>query len=56
MFKSFAQWPEGTCDFSNNISEDKHQTRSAAQSVCTALERDGFGGDGKIFPVKTWVE
>ena len=57
-FKSNALWPEGavrqkraknkTCDF--------HETEAAASAVCRMLERDGLGGEGKIFPIKTWVE
>lgn len=52
-FKSCAWWPKGTLDFDDNYSEDYHHTLSAAQAVCEALQRKGFGWNGRIFPVKT---
>lgn len=54
-FKSNAEWPKGTCDFLDNVSEDKHSTYEEAKAVCSMLERDGHGGDGEIFPLRTWV-
>ena len=55
-YKSNAQWSEGMMDgFDNDISTDKHGTESMAQCVCRALEREGFGGEGKVFPIRTWV-
>ena len=53
---SVAQWPPGTLHFSNDISTDKHNTQEQAEVVCKMLEEDGFGGEGKIFPVQTWVQ
>lgn len=53
-YKSKALWPEGTIAY--NPSEDSHDTESAAFHVCKRLEKEGFGGDGKIFPIRTWVE
>lgn len=55
-FRSVARWPEGVLGFSDNISTDKHYTREQAIAVCKLLEVEGFGGEGKIFPVKVWVE
>lgn len=52
---SNAQWPKGTCDSRNNVSTDTHESREHAQAVCDRLEEKGFGGDGLIFPIKTWV-
>jgi len=55
-YHSNAQWPDcvalGTSD---NSSTDSHYTKKEAESICKMLERDGFGGDGLIFPIKTWV-
>ena len=55
---SNAQWPEGSvCQVrANNTSTDSHLTKAAAQAVCRMLERDGLGGEGKVFPLRTWVE
>ena len=59
MMKYFsnAQWPEGPVSQAraNDITTDSHNTESAAKAVCNMLERDGLGGEGKIFPIKTWV-
>jgi hypothetical protein len=55
---SFAEWPKGSIVQSraNDITTDTHLTEPAAQAVCRMLERDGLGGEGKIFPLRTWVE
>ena len=57
-FKSCAEWPEGSLATtrSNNITVDFHRTKEAATAVCRMLDRDGLGGEGKIFPTRTWVE
>jgi hypothetical protein len=39
-----------------NESTDTHSSEAAARSVCAMLNRMGFGGDGKVFPVSTRVE
>ena len=55
-YQSNAEWPAGTITGKESqISTDTHSTRQAAESVCRMLERDGFGGEGKIFPLRTWV-
>ncbi len=54
-FKSCAEWPKELA-VANNISTDNHDTESQAKAVCRMLERDGFGGNGEIFPIRTWVE
>lgn len=54
MFTSNAEWPEGTISGSTT-SQDIHQTEEAAKAVCDMLEVQGFGGEGKIAPIKTWV-
>ena len=57
MYKSIAEWPEGTCknSFGKSESSDTHQSKEAAEAVCKMLERDGYGGMGEIFPLKTKV-
>jgi len=57
-WKSYAEWnPEVyTNHYGEPISEDTHASEGAARGVCFMLERDGFGGDGQYFPVRTWVE
>jgi hypothetical protein len=37
------------------ISTDTHDSENEARAVCKGLERDGFGGQRKDFPIKTWV-
>lgn len=56
MIKSYAQWPKGTLCTESDISTDTHYSVEEANNVCTMLEAHGFGGEGKIFPVDTWVE
>jgi hypothetical protein len=58
-WKSKAMWPhdKGLClNNIQNITEDQHGNKRSAQITCQMLEADGFGGDGKIFPIVTWVE
>lgn len=55
-FKSFAQWPPGTISGGNDTSDDTHDTREQAEAVCQLLRRNGFGGCGQVFPVRTWTE
>lgn len=58
MFTSNAKWPKevSVSGDGRNVSTDQHHTKKGAQAVCDALERNGFGGEGKIFPIETWVE
>ena len=55
--RSHARWPEGTfCSADQHqISTDNHPDEQSAKSVCKLLEAEGFGGDGEIFPLETWV-
>lgn len=57
-YKSIAWWPYPSVDLGDeeNKSEDNHHDRESAESVCRMLETRGFGGDGKIFPLKTEVD
>lgn len=54
-WKSYAQWPAGTIAGSESqISEDTHTTREQAEAICRMLRQNGFGGDGRVFPVRVW--
>jgi len=57
--RSVAVWPD-TIRVGNvegkNESSDEHDSPEAAYAVCRMLERDGFGGEGKVFPLSTRVE
>ena len=56
-FKSIALWPESVnTGKTPNESEDFHESEETAQAVCRLLERDGFGGEGGIFPISTRVQ
>ncbi len=57
-FKSIAVWPHPAVQLGNtaNESDDTHDTREEAEAVCRMLRREGFGGEGKIFPLSTRVE
>ena len=54
---SHARWPADvyTGIDGTSISKDKHGTPEEAHAVCERLKRDGFGGEGKHFPISTWV-
>lgn len=58
-YQSNALWAaaEALCvsPYGDNISTDTHDTFEQAIGVCKGLERHGFGGDGKVFPLRTWV-
>ena len=49
-WKSCAEWQNFP------ISYDKHYTKEQAECVCKMLQRDGMGGEGKEFPIRTWIE
>ncbi len=55
--QSNALWPPGVCAsrWNDNISTDKHRTQEEAEGVCRMLQREGFGGNGKAFPLRVWV-
>jgi len=56
---SIAKWPKEADIFDkygNNETHDRHENALQANAVCMMLERDGYGGAGKIFPLETWVE
>jgi len=56
-WQSNAQWPLDTYRGidGKGISTDMHRNKEAAVAVCDGLKKKGFGGEGKVFPVKVWV-
>jgi hypothetical protein len=56
-YQSNALWPAGVCSskWGDNISTDTHDTELHAFHACRGLERHGFGGDGKVFPLLVWT-
>ena len=54
-WKSCAIWPEGCCSAIGNYSDDTLGSKDRAKAICQLLHENGFGGDRKYFPVKTWV-
>jgi len=58
MWQSTAKWPYPNVDLGNtdNTSTDKHATEEEALAVCRSLEENGFGGDGRVFPLETRVK
>ena len=56
MFISKAYWPESvSTGNTEHSSTDRHLNKEEAESVCRGLERDGLGGNKKVFPIKTEV-
>lgn len=57
-WRSVAVWPKPAVNLMShdNSSTDTHHSEEAARAVCGMLRRNGFGGDGKIFPLETRVE
>lgn len=56
--RSHARWEEGTVAFSmdgSQITTDNHHSEESAKAVCKLLEKEGYGGDNKLFPIETWV-
>jgi hypothetical protein len=58
-YRSIARWPKGVgINLGNphNESDDTHPTLAHAAAICRRLEREGFGGNGVIFPLSVRVE
>lgn len=55
--QSNALWPADVYkgEYGNSISTDTHRTEAEAEAVCRGLQREGFGGERKHFPLKTWT-
>jgi len=57
MYESWAKWPYPEVQLGNeeNISTDEHPSKEHAEAIIKMLKRDGFGGEGKIFPIATGI-
>lgn len=57
QFQSNALWPAEVCSsmYGDNISTDTHTTEEEAEGVCRGLQHEGFAGEGRHFPIRTWV-
>jgi hypothetical protein len=55
-YESWAEWPPIHPAAPNEQSADTHDTQEKAEAVCKMLERDGLGGERKVFPIRTWVK
>lgn len=53
-YKTIAYWPleAKLLEFDNYISTDEHNSFEEAEGVIQLLKREGFGGEGKIFPTQ----
>jgi hypothetical protein len=57
IYKSNAEWIryELNMGIEHNVTSDCHESEDEAKAVCRLLEEKGFGGEGVVFPVRTWV-
>ena len=55
---SVAIWPYPDVSLLNgdNSSTDYHDTKEQALSVIRMLKQDGFGGEGRLFPIRVFVQ
>jgi len=53
---SNAQWPQDSTFGTIADSSDIHDTYIDACTACAKLEKDGFGGSGVVFPIRTWID
>ena len=56
-WESVVQWPKDCYQgmYGDGISTNKHRSKEHALAVCRALEKEGFGCEGKYYPIETWV-
>lgn len=57
-FQSNALWPphlRSVSAYGDCISTDTHATEDYAKIVCSRLQREGFGGQRKVFPLLVWT-
>jgi hypothetical protein len=54
---SVAKWPYPDVRLGNssNSSTDTHETKEQALAVIRGLEREGFGGQGRVFPIEVYI-
>lgn len=57
MWQSVILWPDSvSTGVVPNESTDLHRDQASAKAVCRGVEREGLGGEGKVFPLSTRVE
>ena len=56
QFTSNAAWPLCTYSHDNDVTTDGPQSMETACVICDMLSKDGWGGEGTIKPLVTWVE
>lgn len=56
-FQSWARWPHPEVQLGNTLNEstDEHLSEQAAWAVVQGLRREGFGGEGRVFPLESGV-
>ncbi len=56
-FTSNAKWPKRSLNLGNeeNVSQEVHDSRQAAQEECDWLMSRGHGGTRTFYPLRTWV-
>ncbi len=54
---SHARWPLDVYrgERGDGVSTDTHLSEGEAKAICAGLEREGFGGQRRAFPIETWV-
>ena len=57
MYQANGKWDKKDIFFAelNNFSSSLHDTFEDAEKMCDKAEQSGFNGEGKIFPLATWV-
>lgn len=57
MWESYARWDLSQVNVCSELNEstDSHQTKEEAEGVVKLLRREGFGGEGKFFPLEAGV-
>jgi len=57
VYRSYVKWPEGTYPFGDDVTTDSHHTEDEAIAVVRRLESEGWGGEGRIFPINVlWLK
>ena len=55
-YMSHAEWPKGTFPHCHDHTTDTHgNNKDGAEGACSLLHEHGAGGNGRVFPIRTWV-
>lgn len=54
---SVAKWPYPDVNLmsGDNSSVDYHDTKEQALAVIRRLKKEGFGGEGRLFPIEVYI-